>query len=538
MEETVPGMRAISKRSPLGIRHKVLGLVVLAALLPTALVGTSSYWTARTTLMEKLSDQLNTRASLTAARISEWFQERRHDARVFAESGIVSSSLDRLHRGDASAKALIGSYLQEVDGRYGVYRTLVVLDDLGEVVAAAGSRADEDLARLSERVFESGTELEFRETGALLWLESPVLVDGRRGVGRLLLVCDFETLTEALVDGEPTERIRLSASDGRPVLAYPKDAEATTTFPGRVLQEGEIVEFRDARGVAVLAASRAVPGADERGPLSVTVTTEREVAFASVTELRDRVLLLSALAVVLVVALAYGLVRSLVVPLERLTAGARAVAEGDYGTGLPIHAGDEIGYLTEVFNQMTSKLKKSHERLEHLSTTDELTQLSNRRELRSVLVEELTRAARTTRPLSIVMIDIDHFKAFNDRFGHPRGDELLARLGAYLRTSLPKGAHAARYGGEEFLVILPETTVEEAKERADALRTGFSSDAANRAVTLSLGVAHWRAEGMTAGELIEAADRALYQAKEAGRDRVVVASDEEAPTGVAPSTVG
>lgn len=522
MQETV----SVTKRSPVGIRHKVLGLVVLAAVLPTALVGTSSYWTARRTLMDKLSDQLNTRASLTAAKISEWFQERRHDARVFAEATIVAGNLERSSGGDATSQKLIRSYLDEIEARYGLYRTLLVLDDAGQIVAAAGRRASEDASRIADRPEDGSTKLDYRDEGALLWLSHPVLVDGRRRVGRLVLVCDFETLTRSLVEAEALERIRLTARDGRRVLSFPNETEERAAFPQQLPEEGEIVEYRDGRGVPVLAAARAVRGVEERDSLTVTVTTDREVAFASVTELRGRILLLSALAVLLVVGLAYGLVASLINPLERLTAGARAVAEGEYGTSLPIHAGDEIGYLTEVFNQMTSKLKASHERLEHLSTTDELTQLSNRRELQTALVEELSRAVRGKKPLTVIMIDIDHFKSFNDRFGHLRGDELLARLGAYLRSSLPERARAARFGGEEFLVILPATTLEEAAVRAEALRAGFSSLTAE-GVTLSLGVASFHGERMTAAELIEAADRALYRAKDEGRNRVVATSSDE-----------
>ena len=108
----------------------------------------------------------------------------------------------------------------------------------------------------------------------------------------------------------------------------------------------------------------------------LVVATDWNVAFAAVRELGRSIVLLSLLAALLVIALAYGLVVSLTDPLEKLTAGARALARGDYSHELPVATRDEIGDLTRVFNQMTSALKRSHDSLERLSATDELTKLA------------------------------------------------------------------------------------------------------------------------------------------------------------------
>ena len=117
-----PNVALASKaHSRWGIRAKVFSLVMVAVLLPTALVGTSAYWTARDVLMEKLADQLNTRARLAAASVAEWFQERDHDASVFASSTLVTS-------GDP---ALIEAYLVEVRGRFPIYSGLAVLSTEG-----------------------------------------------------------------------------------------------------------------------------------------------------------------------------------------------------------------------------------------------------------------------------------------------------------------------------------------------------------------------------------------------------------------------
>jgi len=218
------------------------------------------------------------------------------------------------------------------------------------------------------------------------------------------------------------------------------------------------------------------------------------------------------------------LVVSLTDPLEKLTASAHALSRGDYSHELPVRTRDEIGDLTRVFNQMTSALKRSHEGLERLSATDELTKLGNRRQFRKALDEELARAERTGVGFALVLIDLDHFKSYNDRLGHVRGDALLERVGAYLLQATEQPAIAARYGGEEFVLILPKAGIEEAAARAEWIRVGFfEAYGEPEEVTLSLGVAAWPRDGRSAMELIDAADRALYDAKNGGRDRVAVA---------------
>lgn len=164
--------------------------------------------------------------------------------------------------------------------------------------------------------------------------------------------------------------------------------------------------------------------------------------------------------------------------------------------------------------------------LEHarrLANTDGLTGLYNHRHLQERLQQEIDRAQRYDRPLSVVMADLDRFKRFNDAFGHPRGDEVLIQVAQTLRHVSRAADIVARYGGEEFTLILPETAAPEAgvlAERArrcvKALRIG--ADAGLR-VTLSLGVAAY-APGLSKEALIEAADAALYAAKRRGRNRV------------------
>jgi diguanylate cyclase (GGDEF)-like protein len=157
-------------------------------------------------------------------------------------------------------------------------------------------------------------------------------------------------------------------------------------------------------------------------------------------------------------------------------------------------------------------------RLERLARTDELTGLANRRTANEELERFLARAARDGEPLSVAMLDLDRFKAYNDSHGHAGGDRLLQAAAAAWTDALRGGDHIARYGGEEFLVLFPRCAAEHAAAAADRLRAATPSGA-----TCSVGVAAWDGTE-TAQQLLARADAALYSAKAAGRDRTVVAA--------------
>ena len=168
-----------------------------------------------------------------------------------------------------------------------------------------------------------------------------------------------------------------------------------------------------------------------------------------------------------------------------------------------------------------------HEVIYRLTIIDALTETHNKRFLLEFLDRELVRTSRHQRPLSLVMIDIDHFKAINDRLGHLAGDHALRELAARIKSNVRLDELFARYGGEEFAVVLPETTNEGAVQLAERLRLTiadqpFQFEGEAFSVTISLGVATTTGgEGMKAAELIHAADARLYQAKSDGRNRVM-----------------
>ncbi len=173
--------------------------------------------------------------------------------------------------------------------------------------------------------------------------------------------------------------------------------------------------------------------------------------------------------------------------------------------------------------------------LKYQSLRDALTGLFNRRHMEDSLERELLRAARSQTPVTVLMIDIDHFKRFNDVYGHEAGDLLLRELGAMLRLQVRGGDISCRYGGEEFLLIMAETNLEAGHQRAESIRQQVTALQVRyhgetlRKITVSIGVAGFPVNGDSAGTIVKAADEALYRAKREGRDQVVVAGKQEVP---------
>jgi diguanylate cyclase (GGDEF)-like protein len=179
---------------------------------------------------------------------------------------------------------------------------------------------------------------------------------------------------------------------------------------------------------------------------------------------------------------------------------------------------------------LQDELLEKNAQLEDLSITDPLTGLANRRRLMTRLEEEVSRARRYKTPLSVVMIDIDHFKQVNDTHGHAMGDEVLRNIGAMLKASVRATDLAARYGGEELTLLLPHTDVPAAVQVAENLRAKFAElehrlDGVALTKTVSMGVAARDGQGEIphAEDLLKHADEALYRAKQTGRNRVEVA---------------
>jgi len=192
-------------------------------------------------------------------------------------------------------------------------------------------------------------------------------------------------------------------------------------------------------------------------------------------------------------------------------------------------SGRDFAYFKAVGRQLSIALDNATvlNRATDMSLRDPLTGLFNRRYLEEVLETEVRRAGRYNLPLAVTMIDVDHFKAYNDRHGHPRGDEALREVAQRLRDQVRRTDIVTRYGGEEFAVVLPVTSKAHARLIGEKLRAaiaaipfGAARERSGDPLTISVGVAACPDDATTVSDLLRASDAALYAAKRGGRNRV------------------
>jgi diguanylate cyclase (GGDEF)-like protein len=348
---------------------------------------------------------------------------------------------------------------------------------------------------------------------------------------------------------DPATRVWLADDQGRVLAPGPPGADAELrlfSLPGP--RSGALREYADAGGRGVLGIAHPLRGARAYA----VVETSAEAIHAPI---RSRVALLLAVdAIVAAIFTAIGLhfTRALLRPISALSERARRIALGELDLELPEHTReDEIGLLARSFADMLRRLREDQheiaeanriltarnlelqqakEAFEQLSITDGLTRLHNHRFFHESLTREIKRVNRIREPLSMLLIDIDDFKRLNDRLGHAAGDELLSGIARILNDCVRESDLLARYGGEEFVVLASDTDREGAALLAEKIRTAIAENSfilddslRPTRVTVSIGVAQYGGNRKT---FFRAADRALYRAKEQGKNCVVV--DEEA----------
>jgi diguanylate cyclase (GGDEF)-like protein len=209
------------------------------------------------------------------------------------------------------------------------------------------------------------------------------------------------------------------------------------------------------------------------------------------------------------------------------------LAAGRVDPGPPFEWGDQVArlLLLAAATGLNVYVVLGMQRQRRLSTSDPLTGIFNRRFFDDHLANEIQRATRYNRPFAIAMIDVDHFKRFNDSYGHPAGDRALRTVARLLQRAIRRSDIVARYGGEEFVVILRESDAAQAFERVEEIRRLVEAEghaigrhALPARLTVSAGIASWPADGPDAESLTARADERLFAAKKGGRNRVVAAA--------------
>ncbi len=299
-----------------------------------------------------------------------------------------------------------------------------------------------------------------------------------------------------------------------------KTAPMSETATGAGEREQTPGEYRDRSGRKYLLTWQPLPGAG----FVLAAEARREDLIREVTSQGFNMVFL---AIFLVLILSFTLstlvTRRITEPLRRLADEARRIAEGKFGSQISESPPGEIGLLVAAFNEMSRHLADSHARLREMAYRDELTGVYNRRFLLDRAREELARAQRTGRPLSLVMLDVDNFKSINDTFGHLTGDDVLREIAGVLRKCTRACDIVGRYGGDEFAIVLPETEAEGARSfccrLSAALEEHFSPFPLLR-VEASTGIASFRpGQALNCEQellrLFREADAALLAAKQA-----------------------
>lgn len=530
------------------IKNRILALALIATLVPALSTAVLSYRQNRAALTENLNGELTSRGSQAAREVDLWVKERSYDVRIFTGSFEVSENLERIRQGGttgSTARGRLTDYLAGVRGRFTDYVELQVLDPEARPVASSSETTGqidlpaEWLVRLErgETVLGEPT----RSAGGdrvTTTLAAPIFsADGRfLGVLAATLVFDAaRALLEGLAPGEGG-RIDLVTGGGQLIASSSATSGAdveTGLLERLAAATGSSAEYVDADGTPMVGTSTPVPAL----PWAVVVQVPAAEAYAQVTQLRNSAFLLVSALLVVVGLLAYFLGSVIVRPLVRLTAGAGAVAAGDLSVDLPVTGRGEVGYLTQVFNDMVGKLRQSRQELdarnkelERLSVTDVLTGLHNRRFLLDAFDKEIRRSDRHDRPFCVLMIDVDRFKQYNDTYGHQAGDQVLTGMGRVIPEATRDLDVAARYGGEEFIVLLPECDLANGIMAGERIRSRLARESFDgRTVTISVGVAEFPMHGDSAVAVIGAADTALYESKRLGRDRVTGAPPKSEP---------
>src|SRR5207253_4659207 len=302
-----------------------------------------------------------------------------------------------------------------------------------------------------------------RKQGVLVFAV-PIYQTGDRFLGALTAKLDFTALHRLLRrfagGGEESAQVYVVTADGRPVVGSRSDPTELMRYnlPAAVVRrllehEGVTREYRGLAGQEVVGTIKGVPRLD----WAVVAEVPAAEAYRQVTRLRNVTALIVGALLVAVGLLAYFLGLLITRPLDRLTAAAAKVARGDLDVHLPVVGGGELGYVTEVFNDMVARLRESRRELERLSVTDDLTGLYNRRYVMEALGNEVRRSRRLEHPFALLMLDVDHFKEYNDAYGHLAGDAALARVPAILKEPTRDVACSSRDGGAGFGVRLPDS---------------------------------------------------------------------------------
>jgi len=538
-EKTTRSLRSLRLDT---MRGKFVAFAVLATLFTTLVMTVMLYGRNRRSLSDRVGQELRALSSDMAREVAVWFDQRVYDLRLRASPYVVSDNLARATgRNAAQSLNRLRDYLNSVRQNLPAHEGLAIIGRDGQVLTSSGSRTGfrltpDRMNNLRTRDALVGDPFWDASIGkAAVVLVVPIRQDDGLFLGALSAKINLDSLREVLdqLSAGHSRDLYLITEQGRVVIrsaGNPADAMKATlpdaTTRELTEREGQTIAQARPQGREVVAVLRRIPQLH----WAAVAETPRAETVREAGVLRFRTVLLLSLLVLGVGLLAFMVGLFVTRPLERLTEAAARVASGDLSVELPPGGSGEVGYLTRAFSTLVSRLreKESQGELEKLSLTDSLTGLYNRRHLMGTLASEVQRSRRLRRAFAVLLADVDRFKQYNDTHGHLAGDAALVKIAEVFRKTTRQVDCVARYGGEEFVVMLLEANLATATLVAERIRARVAEqDLGEGSLTLSIGVAEYPDGGDTPEELIATADAAMYKAKSAGRNQVVVAGTSE-----------
>lgn len=552
--------------------RSLAGRIILLVFLATVVSALTVSWISMQSLDSFLRQKVDQRFPQVASRISseldQWYVLRARELEVFASSSILTESAPLLgtdRRGALRARNETEQYLRYVLDSFPQFERLVLAESNGESIIEVGDGKPLPLGLLStaKRPTDAHSISDaMRIDDHLVQLASaPIRDTNGRSIGRLFALIDLDLLSPTLQSRELGDTTSVFLVDRQMrFLNPPSGIDPDTRFvvpeAGSNLGDASVLgvaHYDNVQNIRVVGTQIPFP----RFGWTLVLEQRYEEAFAPVVGSIGRVAGLN-LAIVLIVSLAASRIAgSFVKPLRALSNAAKRLSEGEREVEIveTTFSSEEVNVLTRTFNEMSRRLgrnardlEKSHQAveaandelvaknhelsnvnlvLEQLSITDGLTKLHNHRYFQEAIVRECRRSLRSKDPISLILIDIDHFKRWNDRLGHAGGDEILRRLAEVLNRCVRETDILTRYGGEEFAVLALNTDLDGVAALGEKIRQAVEEEpfltdvpSEKEQLTVSVGVATLREDRR---QLFADADTALYSAKDTGRNRVVAA---------------
>jgi len=537
------------------IKSKIIIFSILATFIPSLGLGILAFQQNEVMISENVTRELRALANHASRELDLWTKDQIYIARELSTSKVLIEGLSLTNQPQRNKllaqQKVLEHYLKSVHKKLETVLELTVIDTEGEIVAS--NIESPTPAPLPQNWPESASihgnvvippHWNTHYTTATFSISVPVLSIDDFILGALIVTFDLRNIQSSLKDSakSPPGEVLLLDKDGNIMLAsniLVPDADNPVSLDSQTLQRlqdnlGEFEIFQGLHQQKVIGLAYT----SEKPPITIIASRNYESIYAAWIQQRNLFIGLVSAILLIVATIAFRMGHAIVIPLQRLICATEKIVKGDLNVELTITQHNEMGQLTLMFNQMTDKLRQNQadidaastamqlktQLLETLSTTDSLTGLYNRNKLNLIINDQLARYARNKRPFAVLMIDVDYFKTLNDSLGHIAGDEILTTVAKKIFHCIRSVDFAARYGGDEFILILTETTVDEAVKTAERIRSQVASiycaaihETVN--VTLSIGIIQSEPEDTSLTILLSRVDSALYEAKHAGRNQ-------------------